>query len=167
MTHGALNLWLHVAAFALYLGATVALSLICLPLVQGAASAAERRRLLAAVMRVYDPFSIGVLGVLVMTGAFNLTGYKAATGPAFFSRIGAVLAWKLLGAFVLINLAAYIAFGIGHRVVRLDAAGEPPDAAWVDAMLQRLRAALWLAVGLTAAILWIALRMTHAGLPAV
>src|SRR5262245_28386784 len=114
-------------------------------------------------MRIYDPLTIAVLGVLLMTGAFNLTAYKAALQGLFFDRIGTLLAWKLLFSFVLIILAAYIAFGIGHRIVRRSDAGEPIDAAWLDSMIGRLRSSAILAIVLVAVIVWLALRMTHPG----
>jgi hypothetical protein len=81
----------------------------------------------------------------------------------FFDRIGTLLAWKLLFSFVLIILAAYIAFGIGHRIVRRSDAGDAGDAAWLDSMISRLRSSAILAVILVAVITWIALRMTHPG----
>jgi cation transporter-like permease len=111
-------------------------------------------------MRIYDPLSIALLGVNLMTGAFAVTNYKAALGPAFFTRMGLALAWKLFFAFLLINLAAYIAFGIGHRLVSRVHWGEPLDAAWVDSMLKRLQASTILALFLLGVIVWIALGMT-------
>ena len=104
----------------------------------------RRAQLAAAMLRVYDPLSIAALGVAIMTGAFSLTAYKAALRGAFFERLGGPLAWKLFFTFILINLGAYIAFGIGHRIVRAVDAGEPPDAAQLDAFLRRLRtSACW------------------------
>jgi cation transporter-like permease len=111
-------------------------------------------------MRIYDPLSIALLGLNLMTGAFGITNYKAALGPAFFSRMGVPLAWKLLFAFLLINLAAYIAFGIGHRLVSRVHWDEPLDASWVDSMLKRLQASMVLALLLLGVIVWIALGMT-------
>jgi uncharacterized membrane protein len=157
------NLWLHLLAFATYAGATVAVLLICLPLARGEDDADRRRQIIVATMRIYDPLTIAALGVLVMTGAFNLTAYKAALQGLFFDRLGTLLAWKLFFTFVLIILAAYIAFGIGHRIVRRADAGEPGDAVWLDRMLARLRTSALLAVLLVAIIAWIALQMTHPG----
>jgi uncharacterized membrane protein len=161
-------LWLHLLAFAVYMGATVAVVLIGVPLARTEQDARRRLRVVAAFMRVYDPLTIAALGVLVMTGAFDLTLYKEALRAAFFERVGTVLAWKLFFAFLLINLAAYIAFGIGHRLVRSAEGDQPVDAAWVDSMLRRLRVSACLALALTALIVWIALQMNSgtASLPA-
>jgi hypothetical protein len=141
----------------------MAVLLISLPMARSEEDVDRRRQLIVATMRIYDPLTIAALGVLVMTGAFNLTAYKAALQSLFFDRLGTLLAWKLLFSFVLIILAAYIAFGIGHRIVRRSDAGDPGDAAWLDSMISRLRSSAILAVILIAIITWIALHMTHPG----
>ena len=162
---GSVNLWLHLLAFATYGGATLALLLISLPAARRQEEPEQRQRYAADVMRVYDPLTIAALGVLVMTGAFNLTAYKAALQNLFFDRLGVLLAWKLFFTFLLINLAAYVAFGLGHRLVRSVDSEQPVDASWVDGLLRRLRISASLALVLIAVIVWLALRMTHPGLP--
>jgi len=154
-----IELWLHLLAFATYVGATVAVILICLPLARAEQDPHRRLRLAAATMRVYDPLTIAALGVLVMTGAFNLTAYKAALRDLFFARLGSTLAWKLLLSFLLINLAAYIAFGLGHRIVRSADDPSSMDPKRLDRILVRLRWSALVALVLAAAIAWIALRM--------
>lgn len=158
-----INLWLHLLSFATYAGATVAVLLICLPMARNEEDVDRRRQLIVGTMRIYDPLTIAALGVLLMTGAFNLTAYKAALQGLFFDRLGTLLAWKLLFSFVLIVLAAYIAFGIGHRIVRRSDAGDPIDGPWLDSMMGRLRGSAFLAIVLIAIIAWLALRMTHPG----
>jgi uncharacterized membrane protein len=158
------NLWLHLLAFAAYAGATLALLLICLPLARKEDDPELRRRIIAGVMRVYDPLTIAALGVLVMTGAFNLTAYKAALQTLFFDRLGTLLAWKLFFTFLLINLGAYMAFGLGHRLVRSADADQPVDPTSVANLLRRLRVTATLALVLISVIAWLALRMTHPGM---
>jgi hypothetical protein len=157
-----LNLWAHLLAFAVYTGATVALVAIGIPAILTEEEPARRARLAAAILRVYDPLSIGALGVSIMTGAFSLTAYKAVLRGAFFERLGAPLAWKLFFTFLLVNLAAYIAFGIGHRVVRAVDAGAPPDAAQLAAFLRRLRASSLVALVLIGVIVWVAMGLSAA-----
>jgi hypothetical protein len=159
-----ITLWVHLLAFAVYTGVTVALLAIGIPAIQTEDEPVRRARLAAAVLRVYDPLSIAALGVSIMSGAFSLTAYKAALRGAFFERLGGPLAWKLFFTFILINLAAYIAFGIGHRIVRAVDAGEPPDAARLAAFLQRLRASCLVALALIAVIVWVALGLGAAAL---
>ncbi len=157
-----INVWVHLLAFAVYTGATVSLIAIGIPVITTEEDPIRRARLAAAVLRVYDPLSIGALGVSIMTGAFSLTAYKAALRGAFFDRLGGPLAWKLFLTFVLVNLAAYVAFGIGHRVVRAVDGGTPPDAARLAALLRRLRASSLLALVLVAVIVWVSLRLSAA-----
>ena len=154
-----INLWLHVLSFAVYGGATLALVAFGLPALSSEEDPLRRARLAAAMLKVYDPLSIGVLGVSIMTGAFGLTAYKAALRGAFFERLGVALAWKLFFTFILVNVAAYIAFGIGHRVVSAVGRGEPPDAERLASFLSRLRSSSVLALILVAIIVWIALGM--------
>jgi len=157
-----LNLWAHLLSFAVYTGATATILAIAFPALAREDDPQRRAQLAAAFLRVYDPLSIAALGISIMTGAFSLTAYKAALRGAFFERLGGPLAWKLFFTFILINLAAYIAFGIGHRVVRAVDAGEPPTAAQLDAFLRRLRASLMLALALVGIIVWVALRLSAA-----
>lgn len=160
-----LNLWLHLAALAVYAAATAALMTIAVPRARRRSDAEQRLQLIASALRIYDPLAIAALGVLVVTGAFQLTGYKAALGPRFFASLGIALAWKLLFAFLLINLAAYAAFGVGHRLVLRAHDPEPVAQAWLDGMLKRLQVASLLALLLVAVIVWISMGMTP-GLPA-
>lgn len=159
-----INLWVHLLAFAVYTGATVALIAIGIPVITTEEDPLRRARLAAAVLRVYDPLSIAALGVSIMTGAFSVTAYKAALRGAFFDRLGGPLGWKLCFTFVLVNLAAYVAFGIGHRVVRAVDGGAPPDATRLAAALRRLRASSLLALALVAVIVWVSLRLRVAAL---
>ncbi len=154
-----INLWLHLLAFASYAGATFAVLVVCLPLADREQDPQRRSRLIADILRIYDPLVIAALGVIVMTGAFNLTTYKAALRQMFFERLGGVLGWKLFLSFLLINLAAYMAFGIGHRIVRR--MEEEVDPIWLESMLRRFRMSAIIALILTAAITWLALDIAH------
>jgi len=163
MFSGSLNFWIHLLSSAVYAVATAIIAFVSLPRARSKRDAPARLASIAAAMRIYDPLSIALLGLNLMTGAFAITNYKAALGPAFFARVGVPLAWKLLFAFLLINLAAYIAFGIGHRLVSRVHWDDPLDAAWVDSMLKRLQASTILALLLLAVIVWIALGMSPPG----
>lgn len=154
------QLWLHVVSSAVVLGATVIFALL-LGIVREADSPAERRRRLAALARVWDPLVIGVLGVSLMTGAFNLTDYKARLGPRFFEVLGGVLGWKLALTFLAIMIATSIAFGIGHRTVREELGEHPLDAAAVESRLKRLPALLWTLVVLLGIVFALGLETAH------
>jgi len=153
-------LWLHLLSFSIYFGATAAVPLICLPMASAESEPRRRLGVLAGFMRVYDPLTIAVLGIVLMTGAYSLTGFKDALRADFFRQMGGMLMWKLGWFFVLVNVAAYMAFGLGNRLVRRHHEGEEVDPAWVDSMIRRLRVSSVLALLLCALIVWIALGMT-------
>src|SRR5262245_10369161 len=119
------TLWLHLTSLAAYFGATLAFVVVILPAVERLESHEERLRLLSAMLQRLNPLLIGVLGILVMTGAFSLTAYKARLRSQFFSRIGEPLTLKLILAFFLINGVTYVAFGLAHRLVRAVQWGDP------------------------------------------
>lgn len=149
-------IWIHLTATGLYLGATAGIALFAVPRALREVEPAAQRRTLARVMRVYDPAAIGLLGVIVMTGAWSITVYKATLGPAYFPAFGAALAWKLGLAFLVVMSGTYLCFGLGHRLVRQDEWDEPADAVHLRSMLGRLRGAAWATVVLTLATVWIA-----------
>jgi uncharacterized membrane protein len=154
-------LWLHVLSLAAYFGATLAMVLFVLPAARAETDPTARRRLLVAVLRRYDPFVITVLGILIMTGAFRLTGYKAALQGLFFSELGSLLAWKLGLTFVMTMVAVYSVFGLGHRLVRSADWKEPVDAKKEAGIRLRLSQTLTLALLLAAATSVLGLKMTH------
>jgi hypothetical protein len=156
-----LNLWLHVVGFSIYLGATLMVLLGFLPIVRAVEDAAARRRLFASGMRVYNPLGLGAMGVSIMTGAFNLTDYKASLGKRFFDEIGPILLWKLALVFLLVMVATGLSFGIAHRTVREELGGEPVDVEALDKRLARLPGMLWVTLALTGCVVWLGLRMAH------
>ena len=62
-------------------------------------TAVDRRARLVRTFRVYDPLAIALLGVMVMTGAWSVTGFKQSLG-ADYGAFAAHLAWKLALAFL-------------------------------------------------------------------
>ena len=157
------GLWLHILGLAIYAGGTLALLLMVLPAANALSDPAVRRAVLARVLRAYDPLAIAALGLLVMTGAVNLTAYKDALRGEFFARLGWLLVYKLGAAFLLVMTGTYIAFGLGHRIVRTEMAGEPVDERWLASMSRRLAYACALALFLTAITTWLGLALGHPG----
>ena len=156
-----LGLWVHVLAVVVYGGATLAVVAMVIPAANGAPDAASRRAILVRALRIYDPLAIAVLGVVVMTGASNLTSYKAQMRGEFFARVGWLLVFKLSLAFMVIMVGTYITFGLAHRIVRAEALGDPPDDAWLTSMTRRLSMACILAVVLLAVTVWLGLELGH------
>ena len=150
-------LWLHLLSLAAYVGTSVAFVLAILPMIERLESHDLRLRMLAAVLQRLNPFVIAVLGVLVMTGAFGLTAYKARLGPAFFPRIGEPLVLQLGLAFVLVMGATYVVFGLGHRIVRAVQWDEPMPPERLASLLRRMRMVTLVNLALSAWITWVAL----------
>jgi hypothetical protein len=150
--------WVHLLATGLYLGATAGLALYTVPRARRAADPAARRGLLARTLRVYDPLAIALLGVMVMTGAWSITGYKEALGTSYFADFGAHLVWKLGLAFLVVMSGTWVAFGIGHRLVGQDDRREEIDEKRLAGMTSRLAGAAWITVGLTVATVVFATR---------
>src|SRR5579863_4905203 len=101
----------HVLALAAFFGAQFAMLYMLLPVAQCAPDEAGRRAILIEGFRFYNPFTLAMMGVLVITGAMRLTDLKAAMAVDYFARIGGVLALKLALVFLLIFIQTYITFG--------------------------------------------------------
>jgi hypothetical protein len=159
------TLWLHLASLAVYVGATLAFVVVVLPAVERIDSHDERLRLLTSVLARLNPLLIGVLGILVMTGAFGLTTYKARLGNQFFSRLGQPLALKLALTFVLVMGATYVAFGLAHRLVRSVEWGDPVPPEKLASMIRRMRVGSVVNLALAAWITWVALALPAGSAP--
>jgi len=154
----------HLAAVAVYLGSSVFLALL-IEVVGIEADAPTRRARWAEIFSVYNPLSVGALGVVVMTGAWALTPYKEAFGGGYFERVGGPLAGKLALAFVVVLTGTWISFGICHRLVRAHQGEVPVTDLELARIRTRLRGALWLACILTLATVWVAIGMGVPALP--
>jgi uncharacterized membrane protein len=139
----------HLAALGIYIAACVYLLVIVLPRAALASDPHIQRRRLASAFRVLNPVAIGALGVVLVTGAVRLTDVKAGLGAAFFTQIGLPLAAKLTLAFLVINVATYVAFGCGLRIVRAEQGDLPIDARWQRRLLVRVAVATCLTLALT------------------
>lgn len=149
----------HILGLCTYLGATIFLAIAIETVGRRADSPVERRNRLAELFKIYDPLSIGALGVAVVSGAYMITDFKQGLGAAYFAQVGYPLVEKLILAFFLIIFATWVSFGICHRVVNADLGALPVTGAELDRVTRKLRIALWLCIGFTVATLWVALRL--------
>lgn len=150
--------WLHVVATGLFIGSTAGLALFVVPRSRRSADPTSRLASLVRALRFYDPLAIGLLGVMVMTGAWSVTGYKESLGEAYFRAFGAHLATKLSLAFLVVMLGTYLTLGLGHRLVRQHEWGDPMDERKLAGVQRRLVAAAWLTVLFTIATIAAAVR---------
>ena len=90
-----LNSWLHLIALAVYLGAVIGLWTMLLPATWTLDNNKDKVRFLARGLKLYNPIQIGALGILLFTGAFQLTDLKAAYRELFVKQLGYNLGIKL------------------------------------------------------------------------
>jgi uncharacterized membrane protein len=159
--------FLHIMAVAVYLGGTVFLGGVLIPVLERRGLDADGVHLLAGVLRVFHPVSLGTLGVLVITGAVALTPLKESLGPEYMPRLFGVLALKLLLVFVLILVSSYQFFALGPRLIRV----LPPEGEKLEGgsptqamqLVQRIRRWNLVAAALGVAIVYLGLRMGRLG----
>jgi uncharacterized membrane protein len=118
-----------------------------------------RAHLLARALKFYNPLQVGALGILLFSGAFQLTELKAAYRETFVQQLGYALAVKLSLAFLVVLFSVYQSMGIGHRFVKRFEGGESFNEQEIDGVLRRLASANWLIVPLALIALWFGLRL--------
>jgi uncharacterized membrane protein len=151
--------WLHLIALIVYLGAVVGFWLMLLPATAALETHEEKLQFLARGLKFYNPLQIGALGIILFTGAFQLTELKAVYREMFMKEMAYALGIKLLFAFFLVIFSVYQALGIGHRFVRRHEGGDTVTAAELDAIVRRLQIANWGILLLAAITLWLGMRL--------
>jgi uncharacterized membrane protein len=151
--------WLHVIALTVYLGAIVGFWLMLLPATSILEKHEEKTRFLARGLKFYDPLQVGALGILLFSGAFQLTELKAAYREMFVKQFGYDLGIKLTFAFVLVILSVYQALGVGHRFVKRHEGGERVTPEELGSIIRRLKSANWGILFLAAITLWLGIRL--------
>lgn len=151
--------WLHLIALIVYLGAVLGFWLMLLPSVSVLEKHDDKLQLLARGLKFYNPLQVGALGIILFSGAFQLTELKAAYRETFVKEIAFNLGVKLFFAFLLVIFSVYQALGIGHRFVRRYEGGDTVTAEQLSSITRRLKSANWFILLLAAITLWLGLRM--------
>ena len=154
-----LNSWLHLVALVVYLGAVLGFWLVLLPAISPLENRQDRARLLARGLKFYNPLQVGALGILLFSGAFQLTELKAAYRETFVQELGVALAIKLTLAFLVVLFSVYQSMGVGHRFVKRFEGGEPVSEQELELVRRRLTRANWLIVPLAVMTIWYGLRL--------
>ncbi len=128
----------HIISLTLHIGLVTGLWRVLLPALRLEPGSEARTRFLVRALRLYNPAQIGLLGVLTLTGASQITDLKALHGSAYSQEFGAGLAVKLLLAFCVIMLGTWQCMGIAHRFVRQSESPEGVTAEGVDRVLRKL-----------------------------
>jgi len=151
--------WLHLIALIVYLGAVVGFWLMLLPSVAILHNHEDNVRFLARGLKFYNPLQVGSLGIILFTGAFQLTELKAAYRENFIRALAYNLSIKLLFAFLLVIFSVYQALGIGHRFVRRVEGGDAVKPEELSSIIRRLKSANWLILVFAAITIWLGLRL--------
>jgi uncharacterized membrane protein len=154
-----INSWLHILALIVYLGAVTGLWFVFLPSLPPPDNHQARVRFLAHGLKVYNPLHIGALGIILFTGAFQLTEIKAAYREVFAQQFGYDLGVKLFFAFFLVLFSVYQSLGIGHRFVRRCDVGETITPQELKSVIYRLKAATGCILVLATITLWLGIRL--------
>jgi len=153
--------WLHLIALIVYLGAVIGFWLMLLPSVAILDKHEDKVQFLARGLKFYNPLQVGSLGIILFTGAFQLTELKAAYREMFVKQIAFNLGVKLCFAFLLVIFSVYQALGIGHRFVRRLEGGDSVSAEELNSIIRRLKSANWCILLLAAITLWLGIRLRY------
>lgn len=162
-----LSVWLHVLAATVWIGGMAALGLLLVPLLRRERFRDVARPLLYASALRFRWIGWGALGVLVVTGLFQVRAqgipWSAGLDLAFWTTAwGAALGWKLLLVAATLLVSAVHDFHFGPKAIRL--MQNAPDSAeaermrWWSSWLGRLTLLLSLA------ILWFAVLLPRGGI---
>jgi uncharacterized membrane protein len=155
-----LNSWLHLLALIVYLGAVVGLWAILLPSAAAIETHEDRAGFLARGLKYYNPLQVGALGILIFTGAFQLTELKAMYRELFVKQVGYQLAVKLTFAFLLVIFSVYQSMGIGHRFVKRQDSGAVVTPEELNLVIRRLKIANACIMTLAAITLWLGFHLS-------
>jgi hypothetical protein len=114
---------------------------------------------LARGLKLYNPLQVGALGILLFTGAFQLTDLKAAYRELFVKQLGYTLGLKLFFAFFLVIFSVYQSMAIGHRFVKRYEGGDTVTRGELDSIVRRLKSSNGLILILALITLWLGLRL--------
>ena len=151
--------WLHLISLAAYLGSVVGLWCIVVPALSAVSDHEGQLILLARSLKYYNPFQTAALGVLVLSGAFQLTELKAAYRELFIKELGVILGWKLILSFVLIVFSPYQSMAVGHRFWRRYKPGVSFSPQELQAVTRKLKITTLTILLLAVVTLWLGVQL--------
>lgn len=153
--------WLHLLAMTAYVGSLVGLAAIFLPALSAVKNHESEVKFLARGLKLYNPLQSGALGVLVVSGAWQVTELKAIYREFFLREIGLRLSLKLTLSFILVILSVYQSMAIAHRFVRRYEGGEIPSPEDLRSTIGRLRSSTYALLILTLATVLAGIALKH------
>lgn len=154
--------WLHLTSLAVYLGSLVGLWIMVLPALSVIRNHEGQVHLLTRSLKIYNPLQTASLGLLVLSGALQLTDLKAAYRELFLREVGVTLALKLIFSFVLILFSTYQSMGLAHRFVRRSDGGESFSPQELQRIARRLKGSTLAILVVAMITLWLGVRLRRA-----
>lgn len=154
--------WLHLISLAVYMGSLVGLWLMILPALSVVQNHHEQVKLLARSLKLYNPVQTGALGILILSGAFQLTDLKAAYRELFLRELGVTLALKLFLSFILVVFSTYQSMAVAHRFVRRSEQGEAFSPQELQSVARRLKISTFAILLLAGVTIWLGVRLRGA-----
>lgn len=154
-----LTSWLHLLALTAYVGAIAGLLAIVLPGFALVETHEGRVKLLSRSLKFYNPMQSGALGMMVLTGALQITDLKAEYRELFTKEFGAMLGLKLILSFVLILLSTHQSMAVALRFVRRAEGGEPIAPEELRTVADRLRRSTLFLLALAAVTVWTGMQL--------
>jgi uncharacterized membrane protein len=155
------SVFLHILAALVWLGGMLFLAIVAVPAARRLPDPRLRSALLADVGSRFRAVGWPVIGVLVVTGAWNAGsrwGWSSLVAPAFWdSRPGQLLGLKLLFVAAMVALSGLHDFVLGPRLTALGRAA--PDAPGLAGLRKRTVTLARLEVMLGLAVVALAVAM--------
>lgn len=162
-----ISIWLHILAATIWIGGMAALGLLLVPLLRRERFQDVATPLLYESALRFRWIGWGALGVLIVTGLFNVRAqgipWSTWLEPGFWETAwGQALGWKLVFVIVVLVVSGIHDFHVGPKAVRLmEESPSSPEAErmrWWSSWLGRL------ALLLSLLILWFAIFLPRGGL---
>lgn len=158
MPHWVLGIfyWMHMAATVVWIGGLVALSTLVLPAARATLEGGDYQRLLSNLTRRLQRIGWFSLGVLIVTGLFQMSAHPSYQGFLSISnQWAAAILIKHLLIGVMVLLSTYLTWGLNpalQRLALLQTSGKAVDESALvrlrqrEILLMRINLALSLAV---------------------
>jgi hypothetical protein len=101
----------------------------------------------------------GALGLMVLTGALQITDLKAEYRELFTKEFGATLGLKLILSFILILLSTHQSMAVALRFVRRADGGEPIAPEELRSVADRLKRSTLFLLVLSAVTVWTGMQL--------
>jgi uncharacterized membrane protein len=122
-----LTLWVHLLSVIIWIGGSLFLVLVLLPITRQAMTPQESISFHQKVGKRFQVIVWICVGILLMSGIFNVLNRGAFTGYVFSDSYFKILAVKMFFFFILLGLMALHSFVLVPRMASLAEKGAAPE----------------------------------------